>query len=153
MYEFTNEFCNGQLLVVEYNYDPERKREDRILINVENLLPTVGGVVPASWEFVSVSKLKGFIKRRIFYSKYPSARCAFQNEEDTSYTCIWYTHTSEERRHSHPLLWRHIHWWVNERLEPMIKWRTPEQSAIMQRSTRFRRNIRQLQRFCYQWIL
>lgn len=81
------EFCNGRLLEVEYNYDPERKREDRILINVENLLPTFGGVVPpASWEFVSVSQLNRFIKRQIFFSEYPLARCAFRNEEHTPYT-------------------------------------------------------------------
>lgn len=147
------EFCNGQLLEVEYNYDPERKREDRILINVENLLSIFRGVVPpASWEFVSVWQLKRFIKRQIFFSQHPWARCAFRNEEDTSYTCIWYTHTSEERRHSHPLLWKHVYWWVNEHLEPMIKLRSPEES-IMQRSNRFQRTMWQLQDFCYQWSL
>ncbi|ULM71688.1 repeat element 33 protein [Diadegma fenestrale ichnovirus] len=146
------EFCNGRLLEVEYNYDSERKREDRILINVENLLPIFGGVVPpVSWEFVSVSQLNRFIKRQIFFAEYPLARCAFRNDEYTPYTCTWYTHTSRKRRHSHPLLWKHVDWWVNEHLEPMIKSRTPEQS-VMQRSTRFRRTIRQLQEFCYEWI-
>lgn len=146
------EFCNGRLLKVEYNYDPERKREHRILINVENLLPTFGGVVPpASWEFVSVSQLNRFIKRQIFFSQYQLARCAFQNEEDTPYTCTWYAHTLGKRRHCYPLLWKHVHWWLNEYLEPMIKWRTPEQS-VMQRSTRLQRTIRQLEKFWYRWI-
>lgn len=133
------EFCNGRLLEVEYNYDPERKRKDRIVINVENLLPIFGGVVPpASWEFLSVTQLNRFIERQIFFSKYPLALCAFQNGGVSSYTCLWYTPTSEERRHSHRFLWKHVSWWVNDHLEPMIKWRTPEQSA-MQRSTRFQR--------------
>lgn len=146
------EFCNGQLLKVEYNYNPERKEEDCILINVENLLPAFGRVVPpGNWKFVSVSQLNRFIKRQIFFSKYPLARGAFRNKEATSYTCIWYTHTSEERRHSHHLLWKHVYWWVNEHLEPMIKWRTPEHS-VMQRSNRSRRIIRELRKFCYQWI-
>lgn len=146
------EFCNGQLLEVEYNHDPKRKREDRILINVETLLPTFGGVVPpAGWEFVSVSQLNRFIKRQIFFSRYPLARCAFRNEENTSYTCLWYTHTWVVRRHSHPLFWEHVHWWVNDHLEPMMKWRTPEQS-VMQRSTPFQRTMWQLHKFCCQWI-
>lgn len=114
------EFCNGKPLKVEYNYDPDRETEDRILINVENLLPTFGGAVPARWEFVSVSQLKGFIKREVFFSKYPWARGAFRNEENTSYTCKWSTHTSKERSQSHPFRWKHVYWWVNEHLEPMI---------------------------------
>ncbi|BAF45721.1 repeat element protein-d4.2 [Ichnoviriform fugitivi] len=56
-------FINGKPMVIEYNFDPSRIREDRILMNVETLSPIFGRIVsPTIKKFTGVSELKNFVK-------------------------------------------------------------------------------------------
>ncbi|BAF45652.1 repeat element protein-b4.1 [Ichnoviriform fugitivi] len=123
----STEFCNRKRVQIEYNYDPTRARKDRILINVESLLPVFHGIVlpdlPVSAKFLSVRKLNKLIIRQIRSTKTLRTQPAASNVELTSYHCTWYTHTLEERSHSHHLMWKHVYWWLNEHIIDDILWR------------------------------
>lgn len=48
-------FFSGRPMVIEYNLDPSRLREDRILMNVEYLSLIFGGIVsPIMKKFIGV---------------------------------------------------------------------------------------------------
>lgn len=56
-------FINGKPIIIEYNFDPSRLEEDRILMSVESLSPIFGEIVsPILEKFTGVSKLTNFVK-------------------------------------------------------------------------------------------
>lgn len=56
-------FINGKTIIIEYNFDPSRLEEDRILMSVESLSPIFGEIVsPILEKFTGVSELTNFVK-------------------------------------------------------------------------------------------
>lgn len=55
-------FISGKPLMIEYNYDPARPRSHRVLINVESLLPILGGFGSSNMKnFAGISELTDFV--------------------------------------------------------------------------------------------
>lgn len=87
-HQFTTTFCNGKKLRVEYNLDPWREEEERILINVNDILPLFHGLVPPGVsEFTSISNLFNFAKTNVHLDacldyQHASCRCYLQNDDD-----------------------------------------------------------------------
>ncbi|AHY22018.1 repeat element 27 [Diadegma semiclausum ichnovirus] len=87
-HEFTTTFCNGKKLRVEYNFDPWREEDERILINVHDMLPLFHGVLPSDvGEFTSISKLVNVARTSVHMDacsdhQYASCRCHLKNDED-----------------------------------------------------------------------
>lgn len=60
------EFLNGKRLNIGYNFDASRTKEDRILFNVESLLPVFGRVYPReAEEYMGAKKLQNFINMHV----------------------------------------------------------------------------------------
>ncbi|AHY21939.1 repeat element 4 [Diadegma semiclausum ichnovirus] len=118
-------FCNShKTFKIEFNYDPTRARDDRILINVDSLVPAFGGIsLPVDAEFLSVPQLNKFIIKQIRSTQTLRTQSAASNIQHTSYHCTWHTHTLEERSHAHHLMWKHVSWWFNEYVVTHIQWR------------------------------
>lgn len=65
-HQLTATFLNGKPLVIRYNYDPSRVQEERVLFDVDSLLPVLGGVVPpALSRFASLSQIHSFVKKHV----------------------------------------------------------------------------------------
>lgn len=65
-HEFTATFLNGKPLVIRYNYDLSRVEEERVLFDINSLLPVLGGVVPpALSRFASSSQIHNFVKKHV----------------------------------------------------------------------------------------
>ncbi|AHY21940.1 repeat element 5 [Diadegma semiclausum ichnovirus] len=114
-YKYNEEFCNKKNFYIEFNYDPARPREDRLLINVESLILAFDGIsLPVGAKFLSVPRLNKFIIKQIRSTETLRTQPAASHVQHTSYHCTWYTHMLEERSHSHHLIWKHVYWWLNE---------------------------------------
>ncbi|AHY22009.1 repeat element 22 [Diadegma semiclausum ichnovirus] len=62
-YRIETMFISGRPLMMEYNFDPTRPRCYRILMNVESLLPILGGIMsPEMKKFAGISELTDFVK-------------------------------------------------------------------------------------------
>lgn len=60
------EFLNGKRLNIGYNFDASRTKENRILFNVDSLLPVFGGVYPRqAEEYMGATKLQNFINMHV----------------------------------------------------------------------------------------
>lgn len=65
-HRFTARFLNGKPLVIRYNYDPSRVEEERVLFDVNSLLPVLGGIVPPTLSrFASASQINIFVKKHV----------------------------------------------------------------------------------------
>lgn len=70
-------FANGRPVAIEYNFDPFRIREERILMNVACLSPIFGGIVSLNMQkFTGLSELKNFVKMHIHLDQCSDARFA-----------------------------------------------------------------------------
>lgn len=59
----TTWFIHGKQLKIEYNFDPSRVKEERVLMNVTNLSPGFGDIImPAMEEFTSLTKVQNFVR-------------------------------------------------------------------------------------------
>lgn len=58
-------FINGKQLTIVYNFNPSRVEEERVLVNVNSLLPVFGDITPAMEEFTSLTKLQNFMRMRV----------------------------------------------------------------------------------------
>lgn len=109
-------FCNKKLLEIEYNFDPARSPEDRVLVNLESLLPIFGGVVPpGTSQFTSLTRLYDFVKFHVHLNmcsdQYFSSCFCIQISEDKDFTL-----SLQECRfeHFHHFCWRHVAWWLDD---------------------------------------
>lgn len=74
-------FMNGQILELEYNFDPSRKRDDRCLFNLDLLSPVFGGIsFPREDKFVNRDTCKALIEMHVHLnmctaSAYASCAC------------------------------------------------------------------------------
>lgn len=76
-YKIDTIFFTGRPIVIEYNFDPSRPNEDRILMNVQSLAPIFGGVVsPTINRFTRVSVLTNFIKMHVHLNQCSGGRFA-----------------------------------------------------------------------------
>ncbi|BAF45697.1 repeat element protein-c18.1 [Ichnoviriform fugitivi] len=65
-HRFTTTFLNGKPLVIRYNYDPSRVEEERVLFDIDSLLPVLGGTVPpAVSRFATPSQIHSFVKKHV----------------------------------------------------------------------------------------
>lgn len=65
-YKFEIVFLNGKRLQVEYNFDPARIEEDRLLINVDCLLPAIGYSAPPDMDrFVNLANLTDVVRMQL----------------------------------------------------------------------------------------
>ncbi|CAH2095658.1 unnamed protein product [Euphydryas editha] len=77
--------------------------------------PALSGLEPpTAVKFVNVPELSKFITRQIRSIKTLQAQPEASNVPLTPYHCTRYTHTLEERSHSHHLMWKHVDWWFQE---------------------------------------
>ncbi|AHY22033.1 repeat element 33 [Diadegma semiclausum ichnovirus] len=84
-HRYTTWFINGKQLEIEYNFDPSRVKEERVLVNVNCLLPVFGGIVmPAVEAFTSLRNLKDFVRMHVHVNmcsncEYASCPCHLRN--------------------------------------------------------------------------
>lgn len=124
---YTIRFINGKQLEIEYNFDRSRLVEERILLNVNNLLPVFGGSVSvAKDEFTNIPKLCEFVKMHVHLnvcSKYRHASCPCHlrdieivrdeaSEESPVDTCKY--------RHFHHFCSEHVSYWLRHFLYSSI---------------------------------
>lgn len=115
-HKYNATFCNKKQLEIEYNFDPARMLEDRVLVNLESLLPIFGEVLPpGTSQFTSVTRLYDFVKHNVHLNmcsgqSYSSCFCK-QIEENQDFT-----HSLQECSfgHFHHFCWRHVAWWLED---------------------------------------
>lgn len=89
-YKITITFIKGKKMELEYNYDPFRTEDTRILINLDTLRPDFGVIAaPAVGKFTTVSNLHNIIKIHIH-----SERCSRRPE--ASCQCRWINDNSQD---------------------------------------------------------
>lgn len=109
-------FCNKKQLEIEYNFNPARMPEDRVLVNLESLLPIFGGIVPpGTSQFTSVTRLYDFVKFHVHlnmcsHQNYSSCFCQ-QIGKDGDFTLSLQECSFG---HFHHFCWRHVSWWLND---------------------------------------
>ncbi|AHY22015.1 repeat element 26 [Diadegma semiclausum ichnovirus] len=122
-------FINGKRIKIEYNFDPSRRNEEEILINVECLVPVFGGIYPAkSKKFTSVSELENFIKIHVHMnicSDYRHASCPCHLVNDDGRGCETFVKPSKDEQcrygHSHHYCWNHVRDWLHLLRDIMIE--------------------------------
>ncbi len=113
-HKFQATFLNGLKGEIEYNFNPARRREDRVLINIRNLSPLFGGIVPATTEeFTSIAKLDDFLQAHVHLNKcsygvHASCACGQKSSEDVELfgsVCKY--------RHIHHFCSEHVRGWLH----------------------------------------
>lgn len=91
----TTWFINGKELKIEYNFNPTRVEEERVLVNVNCLLPVFGGIImPAMEQFTSLTKVQDFVRMHVHVNmcsncEHASCPCHLRNvERDGNYEPI-----------------------------------------------------------------
>lgn len=104
---------------MEYNCDPWRKKEERVLVSVDSLLPVFGGVRPPKIdEFTSVRKLENFVRMHIHLNmcterRYASCSCYLKAVEP--YNAAKFAKPpldTCEFQHFHHYCWQHVSHWL-----------------------------------------
>lgn len=118
-HKYTVKFINRKQLEIEYNFDRLRATEECILINVNCLLPVLGGMVSeALEEFTNIPKLCEFVGMHVHLnmcSKHQHASCPchlgnLENMGDEAFvvplvdTCKY--------RHFHHFCSEHVRYWL-----------------------------------------
>ncbi|ULM71690.1 repeat element 34 protein [Diadegma fenestrale ichnovirus] len=109
-------FCNKKQLEIEYNFDPARMPEDRVLVNVESLLPVFGGIVPSDTpQFTSTTQLYDFVRCHVHLDmcteQYYSSCFCKGIRENQDFTLFLQECSFE---HFHHFCWRHVAWWLED---------------------------------------
>ncbi|BAF45724.1 repeat element protein-d6.1 [Ichnoviriform fugitivi] len=128
-YRTTTTFINGETLAIEYNCDPWRKKDERVLVNIDSLLPVFGGVRPINVDqFTDVWSLKNFVRMHVHLDmcterRYASCCCYAQVVEPYGVAAFVKPLTNKcEFQHFHHYCWQHVlHWltyFLNNTLMP-----------------------------------
>lgn len=119
-YQCAYMFINGKSLVIEYNFDSSRIKEDRILINFDSLLPVFGGIVPSTMDkFQGVPKLTKFVKMHVHLDmcsegERASCPCHLVNEDGRGYEMYVKPLVDAcEYGHFHHYCSQHVSNWLN----------------------------------------
>lgn len=116
----TTWFINGKQLKIEYNFDPSRVKEERVLVNVNCLLPVFGGIVmPAVEEFSSLRNLQDFVRMHVHVNmcsncEYASCPCHLRNvDRRDNYEPFRHGLTDMcNHRHFHHYCSQHVSHWL-----------------------------------------
>lgn len=121
-----SKFINGKYLEIEYNYDHTRIEEQRVLTNVNTLLPVLGSVVPPYMEtFVDVKRLEAFVETTVRLNEcdahaYASCPCHLDVDREAAGD---FEPPSENRctdDHFHHFCPQHVNYWLSNVLETSI---------------------------------
>lgn len=120
-------FINGKPLRIEYNYNPWRTIERRILINIHTLLPIFGQIVlPAMNNFCSVSQIKNFVKMHVHLNacsdyRHRSCSCCLKNYNPHEARDFAEPSVDEcEFQHFHHYCSQHVIHWLKFFLNPLL---------------------------------
>lgn len=122
-HKFTATFLNGHQLPIEYNFDASRIKEDRVLINVDYLLPVFGEVSPSVTDkFISIRKLYNFIRMHVNLNmcsggRHSSCSCEANDYDDDE---MFFMPTVERCRYFHHYCSQHIKYWLDFYLVPSV---------------------------------
>ncbi|CAH0403231.1 unnamed protein product [Chilo suppressalis] len=76
-YRIETMFIRGRPLMMEYNFDPTRPKSHRILMNVDSLIPILGGLVfPNMKKFAGISEITDFVKMHTHLNECSGGRFA-----------------------------------------------------------------------------
>lgn len=120
-------FFNRKFVNIEYNFDSERIEEDRILININSLLPVFGGAVTTDMKpFMNLCELNKFIKTHIYLnrcSNYQFASCLCHKMNDfEEFSRVFAENLDEpcEYGHFHHYCNNHVAWWIKSSVKSVI---------------------------------
>lgn len=126
--KITTKFINGEPIEIQYNYDPGRIEEDRVLINTEYLLPVFGGIVaPGPKTFITLTKINNFVQSAVKLNvcsghKYACCPCHLTNFNRHSTTAfVKPSATACALEHFHHYCSNHVNYWFNSFLDSTIK--------------------------------
>ncbi len=120
-------FLNGKPIVVEYAFDPSRKRNDCVLVDWRCLFPVIGGIVASEESnMISVSKIidrmKKHLSTNVCSNHQQACPCHLVNDSDEeAYENFVKPEVDEcEFGHSHHFCTDHVISWLYHYLYPMI---------------------------------
>lgn len=126
--KITTKFINKEPIEIQYNYDPARIEEDRILINTEYLLPVFGGLVASvPKKFTSLTKITNFVQSAVklnvcsghLYACCPCHLTNFDRHSATAFVKL--PATACVLKHFHHYCSNHVNYWFNCFLDPTIR--------------------------------
>nr|AAO16961.1 repeat element protein [Hyposoter didymator ichnovirus] len=126
--KITTKFINGEPIEIEYNYDPGRIEEERVLINTKYLLPISGGIVaPVPKTFTSLTRINNFIQSAAELNvcsghEYACCPCHLKNFNRHSATAFAKpSATACASKHFHHYCSNHVNHWFNSFLNSVIR--------------------------------
>lgn len=134
-----SEFIGGKHLEIEYNYDHTRIDEERVLINVNTLLPVFGGLVPPDTEtFANVKRLNAFVETHVRLNechgyRYASCPCHLEVDPDAAADFESLPDNACADGHFHHFCSQHVNHWLSLVLENSIK--NLEEGSFNEQST------------------
>ncbi|BAF45741.1 repeat element protein-d10.2 [Ichnoviriform fugitivi] len=127
---FTATFFDGKPLEVEYIFDASRGKEDRILVNVNCLLPVLGGItVPGMNKYASISELNNLVVMHVHLNmcsnrEHASCSCHLLDDYEGAYESFVKPEEVQcPRRHFHHYCWGHVVSWLQHYLHTIILYR------------------------------
>ncbi|AHY22013.1 repeat element 24 [Diadegma semiclausum ichnovirus] len=118
---YNDVYKNGKPLSKEYNWDRWRKKEERVIVNIDYWLPVFGGVRSPRMDeqFTSVCKLTNFVRMHIHLNactggRYASCSCYPQADEPYGAPTTFATPLvyACEFQHFHHYCWQHVSHWL-----------------------------------------
>lgn len=126
-HQCTIRFIDGKQLEIEYNFDRLRATEERILINVNGLLPVFGRIVPAAMDkFTNIPTLCEFVEMHVHLNKcskhqHASCPCHLGNMENLGNQAFVEPPVDTcKYRHFHHFCSEHVSYWLKHFLYSSI---------------------------------
>ncbi|AHY21976.1 repeat element 16 [Diadegma semiclausum ichnovirus] len=129
---YSTKFFNGKELQVEFNYDAKRPKEDRILLNVETLLPITGPIFSTAdmddqlW--MNPSKVSDIVYTRYDMDRcseyrYANCDCCERLHDTVDYPESFAEFSGFEclHGHFHHYCRHHVDWWLKRYLRTSIQ--------------------------------
>lgn len=137
---YSTSFFNGKELQVEFSYDAKRPKEDRILLNVETLLPITGPIFSTDTDdqlWMNPSQLSDIVFTRYDMDKcseyrYANCDCCQQLRNTLEYpeTFAKLSGTECPHGHFHHYCIHHISWWLTSYLRTSIQLQQPKPASL-----------------------
>lgn len=125
------EFLNGKHLDIEYKFEHtktnKKEKKKRVLINVNTLLPVLGGRLPPDTEtFVDVKKVNAFVETYVHLNKcndqrYASCPCHLDVDPEIAAKFEPSPDNACAAGHFHHFCFQHVNHWLSETLEVSIE--------------------------------